>query len=40
MLGYGIKETTSTTGTGTLTLAAVTGFPRFASVFSVGELVM
>lgn len=40
MLGYGIKETTSTTGTGTLTLSAVSGFPRFSNVFSVGETVM
>lgn len=39
MLGYGIKETTSTTGTGTLTLSAVSGFPRFSDVFSVGETV-
>lgn len=40
MLGYGIKETTATTGNGTLTLSAVTGFPRFSNVFSAGELVM
>lgn len=39
MLGYGIKETTSTTGTGTLTLSAVTGFARFASL-PVGSSVM
>lgn len=36
MLGYGIKETTATTGTGTLTLSAVSGFARFASAFTTG----
>lgn len=39
MLGYGIKETTSTTGTGTLTLSAVSGFARFGNVFPVGSSV-
>lgn len=36
MEGYGIKETTATTGTGTLTLSAVSGFPRFANEFANG----
>lgn len=36
MKGYGIKETTSTTGTGTLTLSAVSGFPRFENEFANG----
>lgn len=39
MLAYGIKETTSTTGTGTLTLSSVTGFPRFSDKFGVGASV-
>lgn len=36
MLGYGIKETTTTTGTSTLTLQAVSGYPRVADVFPTG----
>lgn len=36
MLGYGIKETTTTTGAGTLTLSAVSGFAQFANVFAIG----
>lgn len=36
MLGNGIKQTTSTAGTGALTLAAVTGFPGFSARFSNG----
>lgn len=32
MLGNGIKQTTTTTGTGNLTLAAVTGYPKLADV--------
>lgn len=37
MLGNWIKQTTTSTGTGNLTLAAVTGFPTFANQFAVGE---
>lgn len=37
MFGNWVKEETTTTGTGTLTLSAVTGWPRFADVFPVGE---
>jgi hypothetical protein len=33
MLAFGIKETTTTTGTGNLTLAGVTGFPRCNDAF-------
>lgn len=33
------KAATSTVGTGDLTLAAVTGFPTFGDVFSVGQIV-
>lgn len=36
MQAYGIKETTSTTGTGNLTIAAATGFVRFSDKFAVG----
>lgn len=39
MYGFGIKETTATTGTGTLTLSAASGYPRFADKFAVGASV-
>jgi len=37
MLGNWIRQTTTTTGTGNLTLAAVTGFPQFTDQFSTTE---
>ena len=39
MLANGAKETTTTAGTGTVTLSAVTGFPRFSQILSVGQFV-
>jgi hypothetical protein len=36
MLGNGIKQTTSTGGTGNLTLAAVTGYPKVSDAFPIG----
>lgn len=33
MLGFGIRESTTTTGTGNLTIAAETGYPRFSDAF-------
>lgn len=39
MLANGAKETTTTAGTGTVTLSAVTGFPRFSDILGVGTLV-
>lgn len=36
MLGNWINQTTATTGTGDLTLSAVTGYPQFSDQFSVG----
>jgi hypothetical protein len=38
MLGDGIKQTTATTGSGALTLSAVTGYPKLSDVFAVGQL--
>lgn len=37
MLGNWISQTTTTTGTGALTLAAVTGYPTFAAQFVLGQ---
>lgn len=37
MLGNWIKQTTTTTGAGDLTLAAVSGYPTASSQFAVGE---
>lgn len=37
MLDVGIKETTTTTGTGTVTLDAVSNFVRVSQAFSVGD---
>lgn len=40
MLDVGIKETTTTTGTGTVTLSAITGFARVSSEFQSPDAVM
>ena len=37
MLGTWINQTTTTTGTGNLTLASVTGYPEFSTQFSSGQ---
>lgn len=37
MLANGVQETTTTTGTGALTLSAVAGFVRFSDAFADGE---
>jgi hypothetical protein len=37
MLANGIREASTTTGTGTLTLALVTGFTRFSNGFAVSS---
>lgn len=39
MLANWVKCTTTTTGTGDLTLTPVLGFPSFADVFSIGQIV-
>jgi hypothetical protein len=39
MIGNGAKATTTTAGTGTVTLTAVTGYPQFSDVFNVGDFV-
>ncbi len=39
MLANWVKCTTTTTGTGDLTLTPVSGFPSFADVFSIGQIV-
>ena len=39
MLADFVKMTTATTGTGSLTLSAVSGFPTFADAFAVNELI-
>lgn len=40
MLANWVKCTTTTSGTGDLTLSPVTGFPTFGDVFSVGQVVV
>lgn len=39
MLGNGIKQTTSTTGTGDLTLSSVAGYPTFSDAFPLGMMI-
>lgn len=38
MLANGIRETSTTTGTGSVTLASVTGFTRFSNGFAISSL--
>lgn len=39
MLANAVKETTTTSGTGTVTLSEAAGFARFSAAFAVGDLV-
>lgn len=39
MIANGVRETTTTSGTGTVTLSAVTGFARFSDAYVAGDVV-